>query len=181
MERAALLAVALFAFVPLPYIDRGTTLTVNPVTVLVVWAALAVPATLVFARYWFRRRPDLDQIPHWHLKHDSPGRWVLVFIGMTMLMGALIGGCAYMYVQAITPHVSGREVPTAATVTSIQPVFGRNRRCERRATFFIRGRGDVESCIQPWMGDTVRVDEPVTLTIVVNAFGTAVVKIDPRR
>jgi hypothetical protein len=31
------------------------------------------------------------------------------------------------------------------------------------------------------MGDTVRVDEPVTLTIVENAFGTAVVKIDPRR
>ena len=49
MERTALLAVALFGFVPLPYIDRGTTHTVNPITVLVVWAALAVPAALVLA------------------------------------------------------------------------------------------------------------------------------------
>jgi hypothetical protein len=47
----------------------------------------------------------------------------------------------------------------------------------------MRGRGDVETCIDyAWarrlMDDTVRVRDPVTLTIIENAFGTAVVRID---
>jgi hypothetical protein len=149
------------------FFDHQSTLSVNLPTLIGVWAALGVPATLLILR---------------NFKRDYPKRWVAPCIVGTLAIDALIGGAVYMCVQTIAQHASGRQVSVAATVNSIEHVSERRRTCITRATFRSR-EGDIETCVNPSWGDRlmsarVRVGDAVTLVIVENWFGTAVVRID---
>jgi hypothetical protein len=164
------------------FFDRGTTITVNLHTIIIVWAATAIPTMLIALWHWFRPREDLIRIPHWRQKHDSPGRWVLHGISAALFCGFILTACAYEYTCVTAQYVSGRRTQTPAIVKTIQRVSGRHRVCERRASFFVTGQGVMDTCVKPvsaapLLNDGVRVGDRVTLLIEENLFGTVLVGI----
>ena len=174
---------AAVAGIPLSsFLDRGTTITVNLHTVIMVWAATAIPTMLIALWHWFRPREDLIRIPHWHQKRDSPGRWVLHGVAAALFCGFILTACAYQYTSITAQYVSGRRLPTLATIKTIQPRSGRHRVCNVQASFFIAGHGVIESCVKPvWtaplLSDGAREGDRVTLLITENSFGTVLVGI----
>jgi len=164
------------------FFDRGTTIAVNLHTVIIVWAATAIPTMLIALWHWFRPREDLIRIPHWHQKRDSPGRWVLHGVAAALFCGFILTACAYQYTSITAQYVSGRRLPTLATIKTIQPRSGRHRVCNVQASFFIAGHGVIESCVKPvWtaplLSDGAREGDRVTLLIAENSFGTVLVGI----
>ena len=174
---------AAVAGIPLSsFFDRGTTIAVNLHTVIIVWAATAIPTMLIALWHWFRPREDLIRIPHWHQKRDSPGRWVLHGVAAALFCGFILTACAYQYTSITAQYVSGRRLPTLATIKTIQPTSGRHRVCNVQASFFIAGHGVIESCVKPvWtaplLSDGAREGDRVTLLITENSFGTVLVGI----
>jgi len=174
---------AAVAGIPLSsFFDRGTTIAVNLHTVIIVWAATAIPTMLIALWHWFRPREDLIRIPHWHQKRDSPGRWVLHGVAAALFCGFILTACAYQYTSITAQYVSGRRLPTLATIKTIQPRSGRHRVCNVQASFFIAGHGVIESCVKPvWtaplLSDGAREGDRVTLLITENSFGTVLVGI----
>jgi len=169
----------------LSFWDRDTTIAVHDKTAVLVCAATAAPVVFGLLRYWFKPREDWVRIPRWHLKHDSPGRWVLAGIGLALLLGLGFAWCGYYGVRIATQHLSGRRLEIAATLTAVEKVSGRRRACERRAWFFIPGHGDMKSCVTPQFGaplmdEHVGIGDPVTLLIVENRLGTALVGVVAR-
>lgn len=165
--------------------DRDTMIAVHDKTAVLVCAAAAAPVVFGFLGYWFIPREDWVRIPHWHLKQDSPGRWVLAGIGLAFLSGLGFAWCGYSGVRIATQHLSGRRLQIAATVSAVEGVSGRRRVCERRAWFFIPGQGDMKSCVAPVIGaplmsEQVRVGDRVTLLVVENTLGTALVGVVAR-
>jgi len=149
---AALIAPPIAAVSIFSFWDRDTTIAVHDNAAVLVCTATAAPVVFVFLRYWFTLREDWVRIPNWHLKHDSPGRWVLAGIGLALLLGVGFAWCGYSAVRIATHHLSVRRLQIAATVTAVKNVSGRRRVCARRAWFFIRGRGDLKSCVTPVFG-----------------------------
>jgi len=174
---------AAVAGIPLSsFFDRGTTIAVNLHTVIIVWAATAIPTMLIALWHWFRPREDLIRIPHWHQKRDSPGRRVLHGVAAALFCGFILTACAYQYTSITAQYVSGRRLPTLATIKTIQPRSGRHRVCNVQASFFIAGHGVIESCVKPvWtaplLSDGAREGDRVTLLIAENSFGTVLVGI----
>ncbi len=160
--------------------NSGTTIAVHGVAAVIVCGVTAAPVVIGLLRYWFKTREDLPRVPDWNLKHDSPGWWVLAGTGLALFSGLLFAWCGYLFASVATQHLSGRRTQIPATVAAIDRVYGRRRVCDERAHFSAGWDGDIDSCVKPFgksplMNEGIRVGDRVTLLIVENTLGSALV------
>jgi hypothetical protein len=184
-QPATSLAVAIAGLIGSSFWNSGTTIAVHVAAAIVACGSAAAPVVVGLLRYWFRTREDLPDVPDWNLKHDSPGQWVLAGLGLALFSGLLFAWCGYLFASVATQHLSGRRLQVPAKVMAIERVYGRRRNCDRRARFSAGSDGELESCVKPFgnsplMDDGIRVGDRVTLLIVENVLGSALVGVVPK-
>jgi hypothetical protein len=181
---AFLVLVALLDLQVIHYFDSDTTIATNGWVVAVIWGVAAGPTVGMLLRHWFGRRENLHEIPSWHLKRDSPGRWVLAGVAIALGWSALLAFTVFTDVRVATQHLSGRRVQVVATVNSIRQLHRGKRVCNQRASFVTADQDAISACIDPVGGprladQTIRVGDRVRLVLVESTMGTALVGVVP--
>lgn len=170
------LGVLAFLFTSPPFFNRQTTLNVNWPAIWFVGAPIAVAAAIWLLVYWFKPR-DLRPPPHWNLKQDSPGTWVLVGISIAVLAALTALFATYRIGLIGAQLLPGNSSLVPATVTGYQKLTGRRRLCNAVATFSVDWGEDVRTCVDPatygaLVSRDLRIGEAVRLEITTNLAGT---------
>lgn len=115
--------------------------------------------------------------PHWNLKQDSPGTWVLVGISIAVLAALTVLFATYRIGLICAQLLPGNSRLVPATVTGYQKLTGRRRLCNAVATFSVDWGEDVRTCVDPatygaLVSRDLRIGEAVRLEITTNLAGT---------
>jgi hypothetical protein len=160
--------------------NHGNTLEINLVAVIVTSAIGAIPAGLCVLVHWFKHRAKLDPPPHWNLKKDSPGTWVLTGVGAAVLVVSAISWASYLLVGVLTQYVSGTVSDISGQIIVVEHHTYRKRRCDVAVEFKLGWDEHAKVCIVPRTGEpltntTLKVGETVVLRTSQSFFGTSLV------
>ena len=184
------IALAMLATFPLSALlgnalwNRGTTIDVAITTVLVISALVGLPVAGHTLRNWFGRRAKLDPPPHWNLKQDSPGTWVLVGVASAVLQVTFIAVAVYFLASVLAQHVGGSPSRVPAHVAEIEHFAYRKATCKTRVRFSWAWDQSMRACVVPGFGralisQQLHTGDSVVLIIARNIFGSALVGIEP--
>jgi hypothetical protein len=175
---------ALLPFLRILGIDRETTIGVRwyGIVFVAILSILLVAMPIWF--WWFLPRNDLPYVPHWNLKHDSPGRWVLTGFGMGVVAGLCGAWCGYRCLSAAAQHFHSGYTTVVATVSKSERESGRMRSCNWRVSLTEdRTRENYSVCFDPMIGSWLAPKRPeVHDTVIVhigeNVIGSAIVSME---
>lgn len=184
MSLALLVTFPLSALLGSALWNRGTTVDVKVTTVLIISGLVGLPVAVRALRHWFRRRDKLDPPPHWNLKQDSPGTWVMTGIASAVLQVTFLAIAVYFLASVLAQHAGGSRVQAAARVEAVEHFTYRKASCKTRARFSWNWGQSLSSCIasrsgQPLVRQQLRVGDAVLLTVATNIFGSALTGIEP--
>jgi hypothetical protein len=179
----ATLVPALLPFLYLMGFDTGTSLGLRPLVHWVLAIAVIPLVAMPVWFWWFLPRGDLSSVPHWNLKHDSPGTW----LGSGVATGLFAAGCALVCAEliagALVQNLDGTQQSLNATVTEVETRHGRRRICDIYATFKEEWSHDTfKVCVIPHYGSAVTQDplaagDRVQVVITSNVLGWAVKRV----
>lgn len=174
----------LLPFLSILGIDKGTTIDVRWYAIAIVSAACVVLVAMPVWFWWFLPRSDLPFVPHWNLKHDSPGTWMLAGVGLGIFAAMCGAFCGYRVLIAAAQHIPGKHTTFEATVVESARQTGRRRRCDWRISLSEDATRDVDDfCFDPTYGSALGAHPPavgdrVIADVVENAIGRVVVHLE---